>query len=113
MGISKNMGTIVDGMEYWEASTNQREETSEDQTLVNMREEIKFLRDKIRNMEQDLRNAEDKNVQLYNEIDYLKNHMENLKEKYCKEDDDQSLELLLRERISSLEDSYAKLRVKY
>ena len=107
------MGTIVDGMEYWETVTNQREESSEDETLVNTREEVKFLRDKIRNLEQELRKAEDKNVQLYNEIDFFKNQIENLKEKYYKEDDDHGLELLLREKISSLEDSYAKLRVKY
>merc|ERR1711892_1208253 len=100
MGI-ENMGTIVDGMEYWEASTVQRDE------------EIKFLKHKNRYIEHDLRKAEDKNVQLYNEIDFLKNHIENLKDKYCKEDDDLQLDNLLRERISSLEDSYAKLRVKY
>merc|ERR1712013_1458 len=113
MGISRKMGTIVDGMEHWETVTNQREESSEDETLVNTREEVKFLRDKIRNLEQELRKAEDKNVQLYNEIDFFKNQIENLKEKYYKEDDDHGLELLLREKISSLEDSYAKLRVKY
>merc|ERR1711892_300403 len=100
MGI-ENMGTIVDGMEYWEASTVQRDE------------EIKFLKHKNRYIEHDLRKAEDKNVQLYNEIDFLKNHIENLKDKYCKEDDDLQLDNLLRERISSLEDSYEKLRVKY
>ena len=107
------MGTIVDGMEYWEASTVQRDENSEDEIPQATKEEIMFLKQRSRNLEYDLRKAEDKNVQLYNEIDFLRNNIENLRDKCSREKDDPDMEIMLREKISLLEDSYAKLRVKY
>ena len=90
------MGTIVDGMEYWEASTVDRDESSEEEPPPATSEEIRFLKHKNGYLEHDLRKAEDKNVQLYNEIDFLKNHIETLKEKHCKESDELDLENLLR-----------------
>ena len=46
------MGTIVDGMEYWEASTVERDDSSEEEPPPAMREEIRFLTHKNRNLEQ-------------------------------------------------------------
>ena len=104
------MGTLLEDVKF--------EHSEEDTGPVSMseeRQEIEFLKKKNTELVSLLRNCEDSNVRLHNDLDFLSNNNEVLKSKLeaSKDKDKSSSEGLLHERIAFLEEIYAKTKVKY
>ena len=72
-----------------------------------------FLKKRNKYLETQLRNAEEKNCQLNKDLGNLNFQLKSLKAKSSEFNQDKAESIALREKIGSLEDSLARLKIKY